>query len=391
MADTLQSVYELPDVSFTDNDTLKAMQTRIIANYESRYKELTGKEISLAPADPMRILIYALTLDLFQIEQYVERAGKQDLLKYSYGDYLDNLAAGRGVTRQQAAAATATIRFTLSEVKTYAVGIPAGTRITNGDGVYFQTLEYDEVPVGSLTVDVEAECTETGAVGNNLTAGQLNIFVDPVAYVVSVENIDTSSGGTDLETDESLAERVFLAPSSYSVAGPDDAYIYWTKTYNNNIGSVMPTSPNPCEVKIYILMKDGTIPETSVVNGLESYLQDSNIRPLTDQVTVAVPTTQSFTVDLTYYINRSDSKKATSIQTAVTDAVDEYIKWQTTEIGKDINPSELIKRVITAGAKRVTITSPTFTTVGDTSVAQIALNGSGNPDVTITYGGLEDD
>lgn len=391
MADTLQSVYELPDVSFTDNDTLKAMQTRIIANYESRYKELTGKEISLAPADPMRILIYALTLDLFQIEQYVERAGKQDLLKYSYGDYLDNLAAGRGVTRQQAAAATVTIRFTLSEVKTYAVGIPAGTRITNGDGVYFQTLEYDEVPVGSLTVDIEAECLETGETGNNLTAGQLNVLVDPVAYVASVSNIDTSSGGTDLETDESLAERVFLAPSSYSVAGPDDAYIYWAKTYNNNIGSVMPTSPNPCEVKIYILMKDGTIPETSVVNGLESYLQDSNIRPLTDQVTVAVPTTQSFTVDLTYYINRSDSKKATSIQTAVTDAVDEYIKWQTTEIGKDINPSELIKRVITAGAKRVTITSPTFTTVGDTSVAQIALNGSGNPDVTITYGGLEDD
>lgn len=391
MADTLQSVFELPDVSFTDNDTLKAMQTRIIANYEARYKELTGKEISLAPADPMRILIYALTLDLFQIEQYVERAGKQDLLKYSYGDYLDNLAAGRGATRQQAAAATATIRFMLSEVKTYAVGIPAGTRITNGDGVYFQTLEYDEVPVGSLTVDIEAECLETGETGNNLTAGQLNVLVDPVAYVASVSNIDTSSGGTDLETDESLAERVFLAPSSYSVAGPDDAYIYWAKTYNNNIGSVMPTSPNPCEVKIYILMKDGTIPETSVVNGLESYLQDSNIRPLTDQVTVAAPTTQSFTVDLTYYINRSDSKKAASIQTAVVDAVNEYIEWQTTEIGKDINPSELIKRVITAGAKRVTITSPTFTTVGDTSVAQIALNGSGNPDVTITYGGLEDD
>ena len=391
MADTLQSVFELPDVSFTDNDTLKAMQTRIIANYEARYKELTGKEISLAPADPMRILIYALTLDLYQIEQYVERAGKQDLLKYSYGDYLDNLAAGRGVTRQQAAAATVTIRFTLSEVKTYAVGIPAGTRITNGDGVYFQTLEYDEVPVGSLTVDIEAECLETGETGNNLTAGQLNVLVDPVAYVATVSNIDTSSGGTDLETDESLAERVFLAPSSYSVAGPDDAYIYWAKTYNNNIGSVMPTSPNPCEVKIYILMKDGTIPNSGVVNSLQEYLQDSNIRPLTDQVTVAVPTAQTFTVNLTYYINRSDSKKAASIQTAVAEAVNEYIEWQTTEIGKDINPSELIKRVIIAGAKRVTITSPIFTTVGDTSVAQIALNDSGNPDVTVTYGGLEDD
>ena len=391
MADTLQSVFDLPDVSFTDNDKLKDMQTRLIANYEARYKELTGKEISLAPADPMRVLIYTVALDLYQIEQYVERAGKQDLLKYSYGDYLDHLAAGRGVTRQQPAAATATIRFTLSEVKTYAVGIPAGTRVTNGEGVYFQTLEYGEVPIGSLTVDIEAECTQVGVVGNALTAGQLNVLVDPVAYVASVANTDTSSGGTALETDASLAERVFLAPSSYSVAGPDDAYIYWSKTYNTDIGSVKPTSPNPCEVVIYILMKDGTIPAAGVVSGLQAYLQDSNIRPLTDQVTVATPTVKSFAIDLTYYINRSESAHATTIQAEVEKAVQEYITWQTTEIGKDINPSELIKRVIAAGAKRVTVTAPTFTTVAATEAAQVALDGGGDPDVTVTYGGLEDD
>ena len=390
MADTLQSVFDLPDVSFTDNDTLKAMQTRLIANYEARYKDLTGKEISLAPADPMRILLYAVALDLYQIEQYVERAGKQDLLKYSYGDFLDHLAAGRGVTRQQAAAATATLRFTLSEAKSYAVGIPAGTRVTNGDGVYFQTLEYGEVPIGDLTVDIEAECTEVGVAGNDLTAGQLNILVDPVAYVASVANTDTSSGGTDLETDESLAERVFLAPSSYSVAGPDDAYIYWTKTYNTDIGSVKPTSPDPCEVVIYILMKDGSIPAAGVVSGLQAFLQDGNIRPLTDQVTVATPTVKNFSISLTYYINRSDSAQAATIQSEVAKAVNDYVTWQTTEIGKDINPSELIKRVVAAGAKRVTVTAPVFTTVVETEVAQVTKV-NGEPDITITYGGLEDD
>lgn len=390
MADTLQSVFDLPDVSFTDNDTLKAMQTRLIANYEARYKELTGKEISLAPADPMRILLYAVALDLYQIEQYVERAGKQDLLKYSYGDFLDHLAAGRGVTRQQAAAATVTLRFTLSEAKSYAVGIPAGTRVTNGDGVYFQTLEYGEVPIGDLTVDIEAECTEVGVAGNDLTAGQLNILVDPVAYVASVDNTDTSSGGTDLETDESLAERVFLAPSSYSVAGPDDAYIYWTKTYNTDIGSVKPTSPNPCEVVIYILMKDGSLPAAGVVSGLQEFLQDGQIRPLTDQVTVSTPSVRNFSISLTYYINRSDSAQAASIQSEVAKAVSDYVTWQTTEIGKDINPSELIKRVVAAGAKRVTVTAPVFTTVAETEVAQVTKV-EGEPDITITYGGLEDD
>lgn len=384
MPETLQSVFDLPDVSFIDNDTLQAMLERMVKNYEDRYRALTGREMNLAPADPMRIALYAAALELYQIEMFVDRAGKQDLLKYSYGEFLDNLAAGRGVTRQPAAAATTTLRFTLSETKTYAVGIPVGTRATNGDGVYFQTLEYAEVAPGDLSVDVVAECTVDGVEGNDLVPGQINILVDPVAYVESVTNTDTSDGGADLETDESLAERTFLAPSSYSVAGPDDAYVYWTKTYNSSIGSVMVTSPEPCEVEIYILMEDGTIPEASVVNGLQAYLADGNIRPLTDQVTVKTPEVKKFSIDLTYYINRSDSASASTIQQQVTAAIAEYVTWQTTEIGKDINPSELIKRVIAAGAKRVEVASPVFTPIATAEVAQC----SGQ---TANYGGLEDD
>ena len=384
MSDTLQSVFDLPDVSFTENDTLEAMVTRMITNYEARYEELTGIPLVLYPGHPMRIMIYATALDLFQLEQYVERAGKQDLLKYSYGDFLDHLAANRGVTREQAAPATSTIRFTLSAVQEYAIGIPAGTRVTNGDSIYFQTTEYEEIAAGDTYVDVKAECTEVGIVGNDLVAGQLSALVDPIPYVASVSNTNTSSGGTDLEDDESLAERVFLAPSSYSVAGSQDAYIYWAKTYNTAIGSVVVQSPNPCEVKIYILMDDGTIPGSGVVSGLQDFLSATTIRPLTDQVEVLTPTAETFNVALTYYINRSDSAQAAAIQSAVNDAVNDYILWQTTDIGKDINPSELIRRVIDAGAKRVVVTAPTFATVTTTKVAQLGTK-------SVTYGGLEDD
>ena len=107
MDDLLKSVNDLPDVSFIDNDTLAAIMQRLVSNYEKKYREVTGKAVSLGAADPARIQLYAIALDLYQIEQYVDRAGKQDLLKYSYGEFLDNLAGGRGVHRQQAAAARA--------------------------------------------------------------------------------------------------------------------------------------------------------------------------------------------------------------------------------------------------------------------------------------------
>lgn len=386
MGDILKSVFDLPDVSFVDNDSLDAMMQRMIANYEKRYKELTGITVSLGAADPNRVTLYAAALELFQLEMYVDRAGKQDLLKYSYGEFLDNLGANRSITRNQSAAAKTTIRFTLSTTRDYAIGIPEGTRLTNGDGVYFATSEYQEAAAGTDHVDVPAVCTEEGITGNDFMPGQINILVDPLPYVESVRNITKTEGGAAVESDESLAERIYLGPSGYSVAGPDDAYVYWAKTYNSNIGSVKPTAPDPGSGKavIYALLKNGTLPGKEILEGLEEYLSVNKVRPMTDLVIVKAPDVVSFSINLTYYINRSNLAQAVTIQQEVEKAVAEFVTWQTTEIGRDINPDELRKRIKAAGAKRIELASPAFTVVGDEAVAQCTGK-------VVTYGGLEDD
>lgn len=74
------------------------------------------------------------------------------------------------------------------------------------------------------------------------------------------------------------------------------------------------------------------------------------------------------------------------VTSAVVQAVEEYRQWQQTKIGRDLNPDELIKRIRNAGAKRVEITSPVFTEVTKSQVAQCPAS-----DVTITYGGVEDE
>ncbi len=386
MDNLLKSVFELPDVSFIDNDALQAMMERLVNNYEKRYGELTGKAVSLGAADPMRIALYAVALDLFQIEQYVDRAGKQDLLKYSYGEFLDNLAGIRGVTRKQPTAAKTTVRFTLSETKGYAISIPAGTKVTNGNGIYFQTSEYAEIPAGSDHTDVSTVCTVSGIQGNGLLPGQVNVLVNPLPYIESAVNITESEGGAELEDDTSLAERTYLAPSGYSTAGPRDAYVYWTKTYDTNIGSIKPYTPKPGYVTVYILMQDGALPKQELISGLEKFLNSREIRPMTDLVTVASPAVRPFSVDIRYTIDRSNHAQAATIQIKVEAAVDAYIKWQTTQIGRDIDPSELIRGVREAGAKNPVVVFPQFTVVANTEVAQL------KPEARkVTYGGLEDD
>ncbi len=380
----ITEIENLPDVSFIDNLTLDDVQALLVKSYEERHEQVTGEKISLKRADPATLTLYACSVVLYQALLYVDRAGKQDLIKYSYGEFLDNIAACKGVTRLPAQAAEVTVRFFLSAPRGEAVGIPAGTRVTSGEGIYFGTAEYAEIAAGSVSVDIPCICQSAGAAGSGLAAGSIRTLVDLLPYIAGVESIEESRGGADIEDDESLAERVFLAPASYSTAGPRDAYIYHTKEYGASVGSVNVSSPKPCEVEVRVLLKDGSLPSQALLDGILEHLNDDTIRPLTDHVKVLAPETLEYDLDVSYYIAKSSASRAVSIQTAVSTAVDTYNEWQTGEIGRDINPSELIRRMVEAGAKRAVVTKPDFTAVPPSTVARLGK-------VSVTYGGMEDD
>lgn len=381
----IESVSELPSVDFLDGADFNFFKNGMIKAFQDKKSELTNTTVVLQPADDQSIMLSAAATYMEWIMEHVQAAGEQTMLKDTWGEAEENKAAMVGLSRKDATAATTTLRFTLSEARDTVTSIPEGSTVSSTNGeIYFETTEYAEIPIGETSVDVPAECTLTGVIGNGYEAGSINSMTDIIAYVESVANTTTSAGGTDAESDDDLKERIFLAPSSLSVAGPDDAYIYWCKAYNSNIGNVVVDSPSPVVVNIYFVMKDGSLPEEEVIKGLSEFLQDGNIRPLTDKVTVAAPAIQTFDVNVKYYINSSDSSKAVTIQSDVDQAVADYITWQSQVIGRDINPDELVKRMVEAGAKRVEITSPVFTTVSNLSIPQIGSK-------TVSYGGVEDD
>lgn len=381
----ISAIQNTPDVSFIDNKTIDDVRGDMVADFEAFMTEASGSRVSLGRASVHRMILYSAAAQIYQAMQYIDRAGKQSLLKYSYSEFLDNLALLKGVTREPAKAATTTIRFTASATRTLATPIPAGTRISSSGSVYFQTTEYAEIPAGDLTVDVPAECTVTGKDGNGLAIGEVSTIVDPIPYITSATNLTATEGGADVEDDATLAERVYLAPGAYSTAGPEDGYLYHAKAYNAAIGDVVATSNQEAgQVDIVFIMADGSTPGSSMISGLQAHLSGKTIRPMTDKLTVSAPEEIAYSIELTYYINRSDSARAVAIQAAVAQAVEDYKAWQRT-IGRDVNPSQLAAMVMEAGAKRVTVTAPTFAPVAATKVA--ALSGS----ASVTYGGLEDD
>ena len=371
-----------PEVSFIDGLMFDQFLDEMVQNYEKKYQELTGETVKLAPAQPERLILYAAAVMLYQGMQCVDRGGKNGLLKYSTGGYLDNLAAFKRTSRNPASAARTILKFTLSKPQEFAVMIPAGTRAAVDD-LFFATLEQVVIEPGEEEAEVSAVCLTSGEIGNGYAPGRITTLVDPVNYVQGVENVSESSGGADEETDDALAERVYLAPSGYSTAGPEDAYRYWIQTYSAAVEDCLITSENPGEVDVYVMLQNGQIPDGGQLEEMQNYLEEGSRKPLTDKVVLKAPTVNEYEIDATYYIADSDRERETEIRKQVEEACGTYQQWQAEVIGRDLNPSQLTYLLVGAGACYVVIRSPVWTEIKGACISKATS-------VNLEYGGLKD-
>lgn len=241
----ISELANVPQISFIENMTLQETEEQLKAEYARIYREQTGKELVLGEADAKTLLLKAFALIEYQTMQYADIKGQAELLKTSTGEALDALVALLGLTRQASKKATAKERFMLAEARADTVAVPAGTRVKTQGGRYFNTLDYAEIPPGATYVDTIVQAEEAGAESSGILAGEINILVDPIPYIASVSNVDESTGGLDVEDDDSLTERAYLAPSRFSCAGPRDAYEYHVRDWRSDVTDVQITSPEP--------------------------------------------------------------------------------------------------------------------------------------------------
>ncbi|WP_051004378.1 baseplate assembly protein [Caloramator australicus] len=372
-------IYDLPEIDFVDKD-VENIRESIITTYEA----LVGK--TLYPGDPVRMFLETIASIIVQQRILIDMAAKQNTLRYAKGEFLDHIGALLGVLRKPATKATTILRFTISEPREEAIPIPIGTRVTTNDydsKIYFQTTEYKEINPGELYVDVNAECTVEGEIGNGYIIGQINQIVDPFPYFESVTNITESSGGVDEEDDESFRQRIYEAPESFSTAGPEGAYISLAKQASPLICDVTVRSPSPGVVEITPLTYSGEVTQ-EIIDLVNAVCSSKDARPLTDNVVVRAPEKIFYDINLTYYISQENETLQNSINDAVNKAINEYMDWQKSKLGRNINPSELIKRVMQAGASRVVLNEPVFQQL---ELYQVAVANS----VSISFGGVEDE
>lgn len=376
-----------PDIEFLETDT-ETVISNMIALYEEMQRAAGRDNYKVRPGSPERLFISWAAAIIVQQRTLINETAKMNVPRYAAKseneEYLDSLAEiFKDTQRLPASPASATFRFYISEPQQQSTIIPAGTRISFDGVIIFATSEVLEIRAGETSGEVEAVCTQPGTVGNGLVAGQVKEVVDLFDHYQKAENITTTSGGAEKEDNESYYERMRGSMESFSTAGPINGYIYWTKTVSPAVLDVAVTSPEACYVDVRVILRDGQEATEAVLKEIEEALNASDIRPLTDIVTVSAPETVDFSVDATFWIAQPNRESAAAIEREVRAAVDSFIIWQTSKMGRDINPSYLTKLMMDAGAKRVEVRQPTFQSVADIAVGKLKSK-------SVLNGGLED-
>ena len=247
-----------------------------------KVEELLGR--SLSRADPLRLFLRGIELTLIHLRSLINDTANQNLLAFARGDNLDALGELVGCQRLQPSKAQTTLRLTI-EPREVATPISV-LRVANDSQLTFQTNTALVINAGDSFADVTATCETAGTIGNDVLPGELNRLVDLQPYLADVTNLTTSSGGSDLEDDDSYRQRIHDSINAFSTAGPADAYAYHAKSVNASITDVAINSPTPGIVDVYLLCQGGTLPSAELLADVQAALDASNTRPLTDLVRV---------------------------------------------------------------------------------------------------------
>jgi len=136
-------------------------------------------------------------------------------------EYLDEYVRIVGVTRNEGSVATGTVTFSTQSAQTT---IPEGTTVTTApeaDGETFNFVTTEEVSTADGVSSVSDVSIESVDVGEefNLPAGTITRVSNPPTGVTGVNNVESTTGGEDVESNDELRSRAKQALSGASEGG----------------------------------------------------------------------------------------------------------------------------------------------------------------------------
>ncbi|NII74827.1 phage-related baseplate assembly protein [Dyella sp. SG562] len=254
----------------------------------------------------------------------------------------------------------------------------------------------------------------------NFLATALGADLDHIGAWYGVERLTLSPAKPTLaipavmESDDALRERITLAPASFSVAGPEAAYVFHARSASGDVLDASAISPQPDDIRavvadvlarhdatpalvadmqaalaaarwpgeviVSVLSRQGNgQADPALLAAVADNVSADNVRPLTDFVTVQSADIVPFQVRATLWTYAGPD--ADIVRAASRASLDTYLA-EAKRLDRDITLSGLYAALQVAGIQNVELEEPRTTLViGPTQAAHCT-------GVELAYGGI---
>ncbi|WP_210487623.1 baseplate assembly protein [Pantoea ananatis] len=183
-----------------------------------------------------------------------------------------------------------------------------------------------------------------------------------------------------VEQDEDFRARIAAAFEGLSVAGPSGAYEFHARSADGRVADASAISPSPASVTITVLSREGNgAAGSDLLAIVNAALNDEDVRPVADRVTVQSAQIVDYRVDATLYLY--PGPEAEPIRAAAEAKLKAFVNTQA-RLGRDIRKSALYAALHVEGVQRVELAQPVADVVLDKTQAafctgyQITVGGS---------------
>ncbi|WP_313370099.1 baseplate J/gp47 family protein [Sedimentibacter sp.] len=231
------------------------------------------------------------------------------------GEYIDKKSANYGIKRKAGTKSQATMHFAGNE----GTLIPKGTVFLTADGLEFETSEPVIIMGGVANVLIHA--IEVGEI-YNVAAGAITQQIVSISGLTSFHN-EAAVGGTNLESDKSLVERLYNYLRKPATSANVYHYEQWALE-DNGVGGVkiIPLWNGPGTVKVLIVGPDKKPVDTEIVSNCSAHIESN--RPIGADVTVISAEELEISIEATVTIDSRTTKK--TVQEALKDRLASYLQ-----------------------------------------------------------------
>lgn len=123
------------------------------------------------------------------------------------------------------------------------------------------------------------------------------------------------------------------------------------------------------------ILAGGEVPTEDILEDVREVLSRPDIKPLTDYVQVLAPTPVYYDINIEYWTTPLQEAEVVKAIEGAGGAIDDYVYWQDSAMDQDINPDQLLKRILCPhdgkiGATRAVILEPEYIELKSTEVAK---------------------